>query len=165
MASFCLDNCLYPPRHAFYQSLACFWWNFVPLLNHSIPQLMHSSWWPWVLLHSMLEVDPQVFYGVNVRGLGRPDKHLDVIVFKPFCSLVGHMLGVIVLLKDPLPFCHLQFFKTFYQPILQNIIVLLCIHNLLNLCELSNSIPPHTTPNHKVITPSMLDSRCDSSVC
>src|SRR6267142_4524502 len=105
-----------------------------------------------------------MFYGVNVRGLGRPDKHLDVIVFKPFCSLVGGMLGVIVLLEDPLSLSHLQLFKAFHHSILQNITILLCIHDPLNLCELPYSIPPHTTLYHKVIPSSMLDSRCCGSV-
>src|SRR5277367_2165457 len=105
-----------------------------------------------------------MFYRVNVRGLCRPDKHLDVIVFKPLCSQLGGMFGVIVLLEDPLSFSHLQLVKAFLHSILQNLTILLCIHDPLNLCELAYSIPPHTTPYHKVISSSMLNSRCDGSV-
>jgi hypothetical protein len=44
---------------------------------------------------------PKVLNGVNVRRLGRPDKHLDVIVFKPLGSLLRGMFEVIMLLEYP----------------------------------------------------------------
>jgi hypothetical protein len=44
---------------------------------------------------------PKVLNGVNVKRLGRSDKHLNVIVFKPLGSLLGGMFGVIILLEYP----------------------------------------------------------------
>jgi hypothetical protein len=44
---------------------------------------------------------PKVVNGVNVKRLGRPDKHLDVIVFKPLGSLLRGMCRVIILLEYP----------------------------------------------------------------
>ena len=41
------------------------------------------SWVVLDALQSLFEMDPKVLNGVNVRGLGRPDKHLDDIVLKP----------------------------------------------------------------------------------
>src|SRR5215472_13059647 len=91
MTTFCLDNCLYPPRHAFNKILACFWRNFIPLFCHPLPQLMHSLGWPWILLESLFQVHPEVFNGTDVRRLRWPDHDFDVIVFKPLHSLVGGM--------------------------------------------------------------------------
>ena len=88
---------------------------------------------------------------VEVRELGRPDKQLDVIVFKPLCCLFGGVFGVIVLLKYPLLLFHLQLLKAFHQPIIQNVTVLLCIHASLNLYKLFYPILPHTTLNFLVV--------------
>src|SRR5277367_5172447 len=107
---------------------------------------------------------PEMFYGVDVRGLCWPDHNINVVVFKPLGCLVGGVLGVIVLLKNPLPLYHLQLFKTFYHSLIQNFTVLLCIHDPLNLCEHSHSIPPHTPPYHKIVPSSMLDCRSCSPV-
>jgi hypothetical protein len=43
----------------------------------------------------------KVLNGVNIKRLGRPDKHLDDIIFKPLGSLLGGMFKVIILLKYP----------------------------------------------------------------
>ena len=43
----------------------------------------------------------KVLNGVEVRRLGRPDKHLDVIVFKPLGSPLEGVLRVIILLEYP----------------------------------------------------------------
>src|ERR1700733_7963648 len=102
--------------------------------------------------------------GVNVRRLGRPGKHLDAIVFKPLCCLLGGVFWVIILLEYPLPLLHLQLLKAFLQPIIQNVTVLLCIHDPLNLYELPYPIPAHTTPYNKIIFSSMLDSGGGGSV-
>ena len=102
--------------------------------------------------------------GVNVWGLGRPGKHLNAIVFKPLCSLLGDVFWIIILLKYPLPLLHLQLLKAFLQPIIQNVTVLLCINDPLNLYKLSNPIPAHTSPYNKIIPSSMLDSRGGDSV-
>ena len=50
MTSICLDNCHYLPGHAFYKVLAYFWCNFIPLLHHSLPQLMNPLRWCVILL-------------------------------------------------------------------------------------------------------------------
>ena len=88
MATFCLDNCLDTSRHAFYKVLACFWWNFIPLLHHPLPQLMNSLGWCCMLPGSLLEINPEVFNGVGIRGLGWPGHDINVIVFKPLCCLL-----------------------------------------------------------------------------
>jgi hypothetical protein len=44
---------------------------------------------------------------VNGRGLGRLDKHLDVIVFKPLRSLFRGVFRVIILLEYPILLWHL----------------------------------------------------------
>ena len=51
--------------------------------------------------------------GVYIRGLGRPDKHLDVIVFKSLFCLLGGMFGVVILLKYPVLLWNLQLVKAF----------------------------------------------------
>jgi hypothetical protein len=97
---------------------------------------------------------PKVLNGVKVRGLGRQGKDLNVIVFKPLCCPFGVVFGVIV----PLLLCHLQLLKAFHQSTIQNVTVLLCIYDPLDLYELPYPIPPHTPPYHKIILSFMLDS-------
>src|SRR5882724_5443161 len=122
--------------------------------------IAHAHPWGvfWLLKHSPFQMPPEVLNRVNIRGLGRPDKHLDVIVLKPLCCLFRGVFGVIVLLEYPLFLWYLQLLKTFHHSIIQNIIVLLCIHDPLYLCELPYPIPPHTPQYHKIIPSSMLDS-------
>jgi|GraSoiStandDraft_24_1057298.scaffolds.fasta_scaffold5107835_1 hypothetical protein len=50
---------------------------------------------------------PKVLNRVNVRGLGRLDKHLDVIIFKPLGSLFEGVFRVIILLEYPILLWHL----------------------------------------------------------
>src|SRR5258708_40351961 len=71
---------------------------------------------------------------------------------------------VIVLLECPLPLWHLQVFKTFHHSPIQDFTVLLSIHDPLNLWQHPYSIPPHTTPYHKIVPSSMLDHWCDGYV-
>src|ERR1700748_604478 len=119
MTTFCLGNCLYPSRHALYKVLACFWWNFIPLFHHPLPQLMHSLGWVWILLESLFQIHPEVFNGVDVRGLSWPGHDFNIVVFKPLGCLLGGVFGVIILLEHPLPLWHLQLFKTVHHsPIL-----------------------------------------------
>src|ERR1700750_1238001 len=120
---------------------------------------MYSLGWCWILLKTTFEVFPKVFYWVHVRGLGRPAKNLNVMVFKPLCSQSRHVFGVIVLLKIPFILLHIQLFKAFLHPILQNLTVLHLIHIPLHLYELPNSIPTHTTPYHEISSSSMFDCR------
>jgi hypothetical protein len=96
----------------------------------------------------------EVLNGAKVRGMGRPEKNLNVIVFKLLCCPFRGVFRVIV----PLLLCHLQLLKAFHQSIIQDVIVLLCIYNPLNLYELPYPIPPHTPSYHKIILSSMLDS-------
>ena len=98
--------------------------------------------------------------GVYIRGLGRPGKHLDAIVFKPLFCLLEGMFGVIILLKYPVLLWYLQLVEAFLQSIIQNVTVLLCIHGSLNLYELSYPILAHTPPYNKIIPSSMLDCGC-----
>src|SRR5882724_7561617 len=114
---------------------------------------MHTLGGCWIVKHSPFQMHPEVINRVNIRGLGRPDKHLDVIVLKPLCCLFRGVFGVIVLLEYPLLLWYLQLLKHFHH-----FTVLLCIHDPQYLCELSYPIPPHTPPYLKII-PSMLDSR------
>src|SRR5882724_8915372 len=115
-------------------------------------------WGCWIVKHSPFQMHPEVLNRVNIRRLGRPDKHLDVIVLKLLCCLFRGVFGVIVLLEYPLLLWYLQLLKTFHHSIIQNITVLLCIHYPLYLCELPSPIPPHTPPYHKIIPSSMFDS-------
>ena len=102
--------------------------------------------------------------GIYVWRLGRPSKDLNAIVFKLLCCLLGGVFWVIVLLEYPLPLIHLQLLKAFLQPIIQNVTVLLCIHGPLNLYKLPHPIPTHTSPYNKIVSFSMLDSRCGCPV-
>ena len=102
--------------------------------------------------------------GVYIRGLGRPGKHLDVIVFKPLFCLLGDMFGVIILLKYPVFLWYPQLVKAFLQSIIQNVTVLLCIYGPLNLYELSYSIPAHTPLYDEIISSSMLNCRCGGPI-
>jgi len=72
--------------------------------------------------------------------------------------------AVIVLLKHPLPLWHLQLFKTFHQSPIQNLTVLLSIHDPLNLCKHPHSIPTHATPYYKIVPSTMFDCRSGGSV-
>jgi hypothetical protein len=64
MTTLSLNNCLTPPRHAFYESLTLFWSDFVPLFSYPIPQFMNSPGWPRIFLQLVLEVNAKVFYGI-----------------------------------------------------------------------------------------------------
>ena len=61
---------------------------------------------------------PKVLNRVYVRRLGRPDKHLDVIVFKPLGSLLGGMFRVTILLEYPFLLWYLKLVKAFYHSII-----------------------------------------------
>ena len=100
---------------------------------------------------------PQIFNWVNVRELRRPVGDFNSIIFKPLISSFGCMFGVIVLLKDPFTFWHVQVFKAFLQCILQNLTVLLCIHLALNLYKGPNSIPAYASPYHEIVSSFILD--------
>jgi hypothetical protein len=113
--------------------------------------------YPLVVLDTSLspfQMHPEVINRAKVRGMDRPEKDLNVIVFKPLCCPFGGVFGVIVSLL----LCCLQPLKAFHQSIIQNVTVLLCIYDPLNLYELPYHIPPHTPPYHKIILSSMLDS-------
>ena len=129
MPSFCFENSSNPSWHAFYELLTSFWGY----------------------------IYPQMFNGVNVRGLGRPAENFNFIILKPLISSFGCMFGVIVLLKDPFTLWHVQVFKAFLQYILQNLTVLLCIHFSLKLHKCLNSILAHASPYHEIVSSSMLD--------
>src|SRR6266850_7299947 len=131
-----------------------------PLFHHPLPQLMNSFGGCWILL----QIYPEVFNGVQIRGLGWPGHDINVVILKPLGCLLGCVFGVIVLLKCPLPLQHLQLFKTFHHSLIQNFTVLLCIHDPLNLCKHPYSIPPHTPPYHEIVPTSMLDCRSGGSV-
>jgi hypothetical protein len=63
---------------------------------------MHSCGWCVILLKFGLEVMPEMFNGIEVRGLGRPLQRNDVVIRKPLVSLFGGVFWVIVLLEVPL---------------------------------------------------------------
>ena len=138
------NNCLNPSWNVFYKSLACFWSNLVLLFCHSLPQFMNSLWWCWIFPQPLLQVHPWVFNWVKVWGLGRPWKYLNIIVFKQLGCLFWGMFGIIILLKDPFLFLHLQLLKAVHHSIFRNFTVLHCIHLSLNLSELSYPMHPHT---------------------
>src|SRR5882724_7138446 len=119
---------------------------------------MHTLGGCWIVKHSPFQMHPEVLNRVNIRGLGRPDNHLDVIILKPLCCFFRGVFGVIVLLQYPLLLWYLQLLKNFHHSIIQNITVLLYIHDPLYLCELPYAIPPHTPTYQKIIPSSMLDS-------
>src|SRR5258705_8948292 len=96
---------------------------------------MHSFGWCVMLLEFSLEMLPEVFNGIEVRGLGRPLQRDDVIVRKPLICLFGGVLWDIVLLEVPLILSHLQTFKALLHS-LQNLTMLLTIHDPLNLYQL-----------------------------
>jgi hypothetical protein len=113
--------------------------------------------YPLVVLDTSLspfQMHPEVLNGAKVRGMGRSEKDLNVIVFKPLYCPFGGVFGDII----PLLLCCLQLLKAFHQFIIQNVTVLLCICDPLNLYELPYPIPPHTPPYHKIILSSMLDN-------
>jgi len=84
--------------------LECFLWAFGMFLVESYSTLpppypiAHAyPWGCWIVKHSLFQMHPEVLNRVNIRGLGRPDKHLDVIVLKPLCCLLREdFLGSIV---------------------------------------------------------------------
>src|SRR6266852_2614909 len=91
-------------------------------------------------------------------------KHLGAIVFKPLCCLLEGVFWVIILLKYPLHLLYLQLCKGFLQSVIQNVTVLLCIHDPSNLYKLPYPIPAHTSPYNKIISSSKLDSEGGGSV-
>jgi len=70
-----------------------------PLLSHLHLQLLHVSRVP--LLHSPLEVTPQILYRIEIRRVGREVHALHSIVKQPSFDDAGGVLGIIVLLKPP----------------------------------------------------------------
>ena len=65
MTTFCPYNCLNPPWHTFYEVLTCFWWDFIPLLAHPVPQFMHSLRWSllscwWLVRTGLLRLNPDM---------------------------------------------------------------------------------------------------------
>ena len=101
---------------------------------------------------------------VYIRGLGRPGKHLDAIVFKPLFCLFEGMFGVVILLKYSVLLWNLQLIKAFLQFIIQNVTVLLYIHAPLNLYELFYPIPAHTSLYNEIISSSLFNYRCDGPI-
>ena len=133
MSTFCLNNCCNSPWHAFYKSLAYLWRYFIPLLSHSLPQLIYSFRWNFIFLKFAFDVEPEVFNGIEVRGLGRLMNNNNVVVFKPSCGQFGGVFWIIVLLEDSFILIHLQLLKAFHQPLLQYFTKLSGIHLPLHL--------------------------------
>lgn len=164
MTPFCPNNCSNSSWHAFYKVLACFFWYPIPYFHHPVPKFMHPLGMSRVFEQFPFHMYPEMLNGANVRGLGRPIKYLDVIVFKPLFGLLGGVFQVIILLKYPLLLGYLQLLKAFHHPIIQDVTVLLCIHVPLDLYKLSHPTPSHTSPYNKIISSSMLNSRSGSPV-
>src|SRR5882724_12810097 len=119
---------------------------------------MHTLGGCWIVKHSPFQMHPEVLNRVIIRGLGRPDKHLDVIVLKPLCCLFRGVFGghcPAGISTPPLVPPTSQNFPQLHHP---NITVLRCIQDPLYLCELPYPIPPHTPSYHKIIPSSMLES-------
>jgi hypothetical protein len=94
---------------------------------------MSSFGWYFIFLKFALDIVPEMFDGIEVRGLSRPVNNNDVVVRKPGCGQPGGVFWVIVLLKISLTLLYIQLLKAFHQSILQNFTILLCIHLPLNL--------------------------------
>ena len=75
------------------------------------------------------------------------------------------MFWDIILLEILLILSHLQTFNDLLHSLLQNLTIFHCIHLPLHLYQHPHPIPAHTSSNHQVIPPSMLDSWCDGPVC
>ena len=71
---------------------------------------------------------------------------------------------VIVLLEVPPILSHLQTFNALLHSLLQNLTILHWIYLPPHLYQHPHPIPAHTSPNHQVIPPSMLDSWCGGPV-
>ncbi len=98
MTSLGLNYCFKSSRHTFNQVLTHLWWNFIPHLCHSLPNLPNSFRHCWILPQPSFDMLPQMFNGVYVWRLWSPVQNIDIIVFKPFGGLFGGVLGVIILL-------------------------------------------------------------------
>src|SRR5260370_24471659 len=133
MSTFCLNNCCNSPWHAFYKSLAYLWRYFITLLSHSLPQLMYSFWWNCIFLKFAFNIEPKMFNGIEIRGLSRPVNNNNIVIQKPSCGQFRGVFWIIVLLKIPFSLLHIQLLKALYHPLIQNITILLCIHDALNL--------------------------------
>ena len=72
---------------------------------------MHTMRRLFILLKLLLEVFPEMFNRVEIRGLGWPPKDIKVVVLKPLVSPLGVVFGVIVLLKVVSTLLHLQLLK------------------------------------------------------
>ena len=83
--SFCTNYRVNTPRHTLNEFLAGFRSDLVPLSFDSLPQLQHTPSWCFISIQTILEVPPQVFYGVKVRRLSRPVLYNGKrLVTKPF---------------------------------------------------------------------------------
>ena len=72
IASFGLDYCLNPPRHALNQLMTLLSWYLLPFLLNPFLQLMNPIRRVFILCQPPLEITPAMFNGAKVRRLCRP---------------------------------------------------------------------------------------------
>src|SRR5215471_10001124 len=155
MTTLCLYHCCNSPRHTFNQILTHLWLYLLPFHLHPLPQLQYPYRCPLILPQLPLQVIPQVFNGIEVRGLCRPWYNLESMVFKPSGGLLGLVFGVIVLLEGDGGGIFSIEGKTFLEFILQDLGVKLPIHPPINLACISHPLPQHTAPHHQRPTPKL----------
>ena len=88
------------PGHALDEIDARLLWDLLPLVLHTLPQLVDAGRLGLVRCELSLEVTPQMLDRIQVWRLRRPFQHLDLVVFEPLTGEMGGVLGVVVLLED-----------------------------------------------------------------
>ena len=142
-----INNCLYLSMYAFYQVLVHLWQYFIPTFLYTLPQLMHSFRWCQR-------------YSIGFRS-GDCAGHLStwMLLSEKYCvSCWNVFLGVIVLLKVLLTLRHIQIFKAFHHSLPKYYSVYIFTWTPISNLTSFHLIPPHTTPHHKVVTPSIFNN-------
>ena len=150
--SFSLNYSLYPSRHTLYQVLAYFLWYLLPFHLATLPKLLYTTRWCFILSQSPFQIPPEMLYRINVWRLCWPLHHSIAMVIEPSLGKFAGMLGVIVLLENDIIWSFIIKLQRLLQFILQDGAVKLCIHLSFNPSGISNAFPKHTTPHHHITT-------------
>jgi hypothetical protein len=131
---------LNPPRHALNQILTHTCWNSIPYFLDPLSKLLDPLGWMLKLSKLGLDMNPEMFNRIDVRGLCRPAHDSVSMILEPLFGKFGGVLGVIVLLENNVLGSLVVIMQGLLELILQNGCVELGIHLALNPCSKASTL-------------------------
>ena len=151
--TFGFDNGFTTLGHCCYDFLTLFLGHFVPRLVDALPMLDHTRRRGVVVpVKPTLKQRPHILNGIKVRRLCGPLHNLEILVCKPFLNDFGGVLGIVVMLEDHSLGINPIILRGLLEIILQDDKVEILVKDIINLDDITRSLPRYTTPKFDIAT-------------